>query len=94
MRRKLNGKSWWVSRRRHPARSSEWGSVDPAKKIVYLDADLSGCELLEIWIHEGLHIYLPHADEAWVRRVARDLARVYWQLEHGNEGKPVKYGPI
>lgn len=38
-----------------------------------------GADEMDTWIHETLHISLPKASEAEVRRISGDVTRVLWK---------------
>lgn len=59
------------------------GDVDPPNAVdkeIRLDRSLRGEELLEILIHECLHIYDWKKDESYVDKEAKELARIIWRM--------------
>lgn len=62
---------------------NKFGDVDsptvPGKQI-RIDSRLAGEKQLEILIHEALHALDWRADEFFIDRDARDLARLLWRF--------------
>lgn len=46
-----------------------------------------GADEMDTWIHETLHISLPKASEAEVRRIAGDVTRVLWMAGYRRKGE-------
>ena len=53
------GEHWWTVRRGKvppwPGKQRNWGLCDREKRIIYVDENLDGVDLLDILIHELTH---------------------------------------
>ena len=66
-----------VVRKRNPGC---WGMAYPGKRMIDIDPECLDQTLLEIGIHESLHVEIPDLDESAVDRAARSIADVLWRL--------------
>lgn len=79
---KLNGKRWRITRdKRHAGDDRDWnGYCFHEKHTIYINPAISGNDLLEAAIHEGLHAQLPIIEEAALDRIAISVARLVARL--------------
>ena len=54
--------------------------IDDRPPVIYIDGSLSGVEMLETILHEGLHAEFPDLSEESVTRAAKNSAVACWKL--------------
>lgn len=83
MRISLMGKRWELVFRRIPDREEAHGYCEPPdrkRKRLVVDSRLEGEKRLEIVVHELLHAVFWYLDEDVVDQMAKDIAKVLWDL--------------
>lgn len=83
---KINGSNWKVSRRTSPPREKCYGEVNYNTKTVYIESKLPYYKLLEICVHEILHVYERDWEEEKVTRFGRDVVRIFKKLLEEDNG--------
>ncbi len=57
-----------------------WGKAFPAQSRIEIDPSLEDKTLLDISIHEGLHVLFPIIDEEEINHAGKVLADLLWRL--------------
>ena len=65
---------------RHRRNRGCWGKAYPDRWRIELDPDLDEKTLLDISLHEGLHVLFPIIDEQEIDNAGKTLADLLWRL--------------
>jgi hypothetical protein len=65
---------------RHKRNPGVWGLAFPHEWRIELDPELDDKTLLDIAIHETVHVVAPDLSEECVDRIGRQCADVLWRL--------------
>jgi hypothetical protein len=78
-----SGKSYTAMKvvRKKLGREKAWGMAHPGDNIIEIDPTLKGRKVMEILIHEALHLLNPEWTEAKVVRQSKKLTKLLWS-EH------------
>jgi hypothetical protein len=57
-----------------------WGKAYPKQRRIELDPSLEDKTLLDIAIHEGLHVLFPIIDEDEINTAGTTLADLLWRM--------------
>lgn len=71
---------------KHKRNRGVWGLAFPDEFRIELDPDLEDKTLLDISLHEGLHVLLPYLPEDQVNEAGKTLADLLWRLGFRREG--------
>ena len=59
-----------------------YGQAHLGEYTIEIDSRIKGKKLLEILIHESLHIYLPKKDEAYIVKLSVNLCNILWNEQY------------
>ena len=59
-----------------------YGLAHLGTDVIEIDNRIKGKKLLEILLHESLHIYLPKKSEASIIKLSVDLTNILWEQEY------------
>jgi len=62
-----------------------WGRAFPAQRRIEIDPALDDKTLLDIALHEGLHVIFPIIDEDEINDAGTTLADLLWRLGYRRE---------
>ena len=86
------GDQWWTVRRGkvpdYPGTRKNWGLCDYSRRVIYVDANLDGVDLLDILIHELTHARWPCLKEEEVTEFAEEVAPVLALFGFHDEERP------
>jgi hypothetical protein len=57
-----------------------WGNAYPHQSRIEIDPGLEPKTLLDIALHEGLHVLFPIIDEAEINAAGKSLADLLWRI--------------
>jgi hypothetical protein len=57
-----------------------WGRAFPDRNLIEVDPDLEDKTLLDISLHEGLHVLFPIIDEDEINTAGKTLADLLWRM--------------
>lgn len=59
-----------------------YGQAHLGENTIEIDSRIKGKKLLEILIHESLHIYLPKKNEAYIVKLSVNLCNILWTEQY------------
>ena len=59
-----------------------YGLAHLGSDTILIDNRIKGKKLLEILLHESLHIYLPKKNEAFIIKLSVDLTNILWEEQY------------
>lgn len=75
-----------------------WGLAHAAKNSIEVDSSLRGKKLIEILLHEVVHLKMPEATEEQVEQLAAAQTQVLWDQVFSkmdnSDPKPLQTGEI
>lgn len=69
---------------RRLGREAAWGqaTLDPDAPLIEIDPRLGAKRMLEVTLHEGLHVCFPQMTESEVDKAGKQLSRLLWSQDY------------